>query len=148
MTNPIDTLRLSTYQSQALKADRIPENSLAFPLLGLFGEAGSLLSVVKKKQRDKAAYLGYAPHVTEELGDVLWYFTVIAARGGVSLSEIGNNIHSNFSDWKTSGNRSLTFRDLQTAQHAVRSKPTLKFEKTILREKLEAFLLIIKSIDS
>jgi hypothetical protein len=29
-------------------ADKSPDKNLAFPLLGLFGEAGSLLSVVKK----------------------------------------------------------------------------------------------------
>jgi hypothetical protein len=33
-----------------LQADNSPDKTLAFPLLGLFGEAGSLLSVVKKKQ--------------------------------------------------------------------------------------------------
>src|SRR5262245_26614852 len=74
-------LTLAEYQNRALTADKKPDASLAFPLLGLFGEAGSLLSVVKKKQRDRASYLGYAPHVVEELGDVLWYFAVIAVQG-------------------------------------------------------------------
>ena len=32
---------------------------MAFPLLGLFGETGSLLSELKKKQRDSASYSGY-----------------------------------------------------------------------------------------
>jgi hypothetical protein len=49
-------LTLVEYQKLALMADKKPEASLAFPLLGLFGEAGSLLSVVKKKQRDRASY--------------------------------------------------------------------------------------------
>src|SRR6266576_5014135 len=71
-------LRLSRYQALAMQADNSPDKALAFPLLSLFGETGSLLSVVKKKQRDRAAYVGYAPHVIEELGDVLWYFTVVA----------------------------------------------------------------------
>jgi hypothetical protein len=31
-------LKLSHYQSQALKADKSPDKTLAFPLLGLFGE--------------------------------------------------------------------------------------------------------------
>ena len=59
---------LNRYQQEAVKTDRVPGNGLTFPLLGLFGEAGTLLSVVKKKQRDAAAYLGYEPHVTEESG--------------------------------------------------------------------------------
>ena len=70
-------LRLSRYQELALKADKSPDDALAFPLLGLFGEAGSLLSIVKKKHR-------YTPHVVEELDDVLWYFTAVASRGGVA----------------------------------------------------------------
>jgi NTP pyrophosphatase (non-canonical NTP hydrolase) len=97
MINSKAGLRLSDYQAQALKADKSPDKTLAFPLLGLFGEAGSLLSVVKKKQRDRAAYLGYAPHVIEEFGDVLWYFSVVASRGGVALSDIANNLNNDFS---------------------------------------------------
>jgi len=80
-------LTLNKYQTLALTADKKPDASLAFPLLGLFGEAGSLLSVVKKKQRDRTSYLGYEPHVIEERGDVLWYFAVVASRGGIALSD-------------------------------------------------------------
>lgn len=125
-------LRLSRYQVLALQADKSPDKTLAFPLLGLFGEAGSLLSVVKKKQRDRAAYLGYAPNVVEELGDVLWYFTVVAARGGVHLADIGNNLESDLSDWKKTGASHLRFRDLQTKARKPRDKPTPAFEKTLL----------------
>jgi len=125
-------LRLSRYQTLALQADKSPDKALAFPLLGLFGEAGSLLSVVKKKQRDRAAYLGYAPHVVEELGDVLWYFSVVAARGGVNLADIANNLQSNLSDWKSTGASQLRFRDLQARQRKARDKPTPAFEKTLL----------------
>src|SRR5260221_7490950 len=99
MTDSTAGLKLSDYQFQALKADKSPEPSLAFPLLGLFGEAGSLLSVVKKKQRDKASYLGYAPNVIEEFGDVLWYFAVVASRGRTALADIANNINRGFFDW-------------------------------------------------
>jgi MazG C-terminal domain/MazG nucleotide pyrophosphohydrolase domain len=98
----------------------------------LFGEAGSLLSVVKKKQRDRAAYVGYAPHVVEELGDVLWYFAVLASRGGVSLADIGNNLKSGFSNWKSGGAHSLLFRSLQSQPKKTRGKPSPAFEKTLL----------------
>jgi NTP pyrophosphatase (non-canonical NTP hydrolase) len=125
-------LKLSYYQTEALKADKSPDQTLAFPLLGLFGEAGSLLSVVKKKQRDRAAYVGYAPHVIEELGDVLWYFAVVASRGGVSLADVGNNLDSDLSDWKTGGAHKLLFRNLQSKPPKARDKPTPAFEKTLL----------------
>jgi len=82
MTDEFTPLTIQDYVSQALTTDqRSDSGSLTFPLLGLFGETGSLLSEVKKKQRDRASYLGYAGAVVEELGDVLWYLTAVAARG-------------------------------------------------------------------
>src|ERR1700739_2734335 len=113
MTAPHPVLTLDDYQTLALKPDKAPDASLAFPLLGLFGEAGSLLSVIKKKQRDRTSYLGYEPHVIEELGDVLWYFAVIAARGGLSLSAIGHNLDRRFADWQHQGINDLQFKALQ-----------------------------------
>jgi NTP pyrophosphatase (non-canonical NTP hydrolase) len=126
-------LTLNMYQAEALKTDRKPESSLAFPLLGLFGETGTLLSVVKKKQRDLTSYLGYAPHVTEELGDVLWYLAIVAYRGGFKLSEIGNNINSSLEDWTERGNENIGFDELQTFVSLQRFEPTSEFEKTLLK---------------
>ena len=89
MTDEFTPLSIQDYVSQASTTDqRSDSGSLTFPLLGLFGETGSLLSEVKKKQRDRASYLGYAAAVVEELGDVLWYLTAVAARGGLSLGDI------------------------------------------------------------
>jgi NTP pyrophosphatase (non-canonical NTP hydrolase) len=134
MADTITELKLDRYQTLALRADKSPDTSLAFPLLGLFGETGSLLSVVKKKQRDKASYLGYAPHVIEELGDVLWYFAVVAARGRVALSDIGHNANRGFSNWEDGGGKDLRFCDLQVRRstQSKRQEPTPEFEKTLL----------------
>src|SRR5207249_6914238 len=66
-----------------------PPSSSLFPYTtlfrsGLFGEAGSLLSELKKKQRDRDSYVGYSSSVVEEFGDTLWYFSNIASRAGRS----------------------------------------------------------------
>jgi NTP pyrophosphatase (non-canonical NTP hydrolase) len=125
------TLTLDEYQKLALKADKTPDASVAFPLLGLFGEAGSLLSVIKKKQRDRTSYLGYEPHVIEELGDVLWYFAVVASRGGLSLSAIGHNLDRSFTDWQDQGGSDLQFRALQAnSTKEIQKNPTPAFETT------------------
>lgn len=61
---PFSPLTVANYATQALMTDqRSDGGSLTFPLLGLFGETGSLLSEVKKKQRDRASYIGYAEAV-------------------------------------------------------------------------------------
>ena len=73
-------LSIRGYSREALSTDRKRNSaSLEFPLLGLFGETGSLLSEVKKKQRDAIAYRAYTGAVVEELGDVLWYLNLVAA---------------------------------------------------------------------
>src|SRR5689334_17821521 len=104
-----DLLAVDRYQSLAAKADRTPNSPFAFHLLGLFGEAGSLLSVAKKKQRDATSYIGYTPHVVEELGDVLWYFAIVARRGGIKFSDIARNVARDLADWRDSGRVSLRF---------------------------------------
>src|SRR5271170_1199597 len=108
MTDEFSPLTVADYAAQAQTTDqRSDGGSLTFPLLGLFGETGSLLSEVKKKQRDRASYVGYAGAVVEELGDVLWYLTAVAARGGLTLVEIAANVSRGYSDWQRTGDTML-----------------------------------------
>lgn len=139
-TEEFSPLTLRDYASQALTTDqRTDGGSLAFPLLGLFGETGSLLSEVKKKQRDRASYIGYAEAVVEELGDVLWYLTTVAARGGLSLDEI---IALSLAGSASSGQAPLTFSALQPAIMPRLAEPTAAFEHTLLRLAGEVGLLV------
>ena len=124
-------LTLTAYQEAAISADRSQDDTLNVPLLGLFGETGGLLSVAKKKQRDRASFLGYGPAVIEELGDVLWYFTVTAARAGLNLSDIGANLGSSLSEWSV-GTSALQFRDIQEQPNVNPLEPTREFESTLL----------------
>lgn len=78
------------YQKQAKRTDKINWahiNGSDVAILGAMGELGSLASVVKKRQRDQDAYVGYEEHFTEELGDVLWYVSIIASRLGICFNE-------------------------------------------------------------
>lgn len=84
-----EPLALDAYQARALRSDRTRiDGGEAFMLLGLFGETGSALSELKKKQRDLEAYAAYAPTASEELGDVLWYMSNLSSRLGIPLSEL------------------------------------------------------------
>lgn len=133
MSDTFEPLTVLNYETDALKTDRRSDAaSLAFPLLGLFGETGSLLSELKKKQRDKAAYVAYASNVAEELGDVIWYMTVLANRGGLSLTEIAANVNRDFKDWQGAGDSSLSFADLQPTHMPLVREPTPEFEGQLL----------------
>ena len=57
-----DPLELDEYQHFTKRTDKNERSGiegLDFTLLGLFGETGSLLSELKKKRRDKDAYVSY-----------------------------------------------------------------------------------------
>lgn len=84
------TLTLDQYQELARQTDFTLTSSpdLHFPLFGLFGEVGSLLSEVKKKQREHASYIRYEDAVLEELGDAFWYFSTLASRLHLRISSL------------------------------------------------------------
>jgi NTP pyrophosphatase (non-canonical NTP hydrolase) len=74
------------FETSAAASDRLGAG-MDTAILGLVGEVGSLVSALKKKRRDTDGFLGYHEAVLEELGDVLWYASAVARRGGTSLSE-------------------------------------------------------------
>lgn len=142
ITEDFSPLTIGDYAAQALTTDQGSDGgSLAFPLLGLFGETGSLLSEVKKKQRDRASYVGYAAAVVEELGDVLWYLTTVAARGGLTLDAIVADQTRVSRQLPSDG--SATFASLQPEIMPRAAEPTAAFEHTLLRLAGEVGLLVI-----
>lgn len=84
-------LGLDEYQAFALRTDKTGSDaamSTSLILLGLFGEVGSVLSEMKKKQKDQNTFRSYADSAHEEMGDVLWYFSAAVAKAGMRLSDI------------------------------------------------------------
>ncbi|RWD67670.1 MAG: pyrophosphatase [Mesorhizobium sp.] len=138
------TLTLDVYQKAAHKTDKLfkTDRSLSFPLLGIFGEAGSILSEVKKKQRDRTAYIGYQKTVIEEFGDTLWYLNAIACRSTISLAYIGHNIDRPVEDWQFYAPEDLKFVDLQKSVGTIASEPSSQFEQRLLKLAAEVGLLV------
>jgi len=133
MSDDFIPLSVQEFSTDALATDlRRDADSLNFPLLGLFGEVGSLLSEVKKKQRDPISYRAYAAAVTEELGDVLWYFNLVAARAEISLADIVNNLASDREDWLSATGDPLTFEALQPSVLTAGQSPSPAFEATLI----------------
>jgi NTP pyrophosphatase (non-canonical NTP hydrolase) len=138
-------LTLDSYQKAAHKTDKLfrTDRRLAFPLLGIFGEAGSILSEVKKKQRDRTAYIGYQRMVIEEFGDTLWYLNAIACRSNIRLAYIGHNIDRPVEDWQFSAPEDLKFVDLQKSIGTRASEPSRQFEQRLLKLASEVGLLVV-----
>lgn len=143
MNDGFTLLSVDDYARRALRTDQKSEGgSLTFPLLGLFGETGSLLSEVKKKQRDRASYLGYAGAVAEELGDVLWYLTAVADRSELALRDIVIEAASG-AERALDENGPITFSALQPEIIYRQNEPSIAFEKTLLRLAGEVGMLVM-----
>lgn len=130
------SLPMNEFQRHTLATDQKNTvdgtDGLRFPLLGLFGEVGSLLSALKKKQRDKASYIGYDDSVIEEFGDVLWYFSNIAARAGLDLSNLAQKMSRNLTDWdETKIDEFGTFGEIQPL-----SSTTKPFASSVYEQRL------------
>jgi NTP pyrophosphatase (non-canonical NTP hydrolase) len=101
------------YQERAQRTDQRPdgEESIVIPLLGLAGEAGTLLSEYKKRLRDGASHSEYEPLVAEELGDLLWYVANLASKFDLRLSEIASANLAKVDDRWNSALRTREFFD-------------------------------------
>lgn len=94
------------YQSEARKTIQEFHSEKStneiIPFLGIIGEAGSVISEIKKKLRDGKSYSNFHSKLKEELGDVLWYVSAIASQQNLDLNEIAENnlkkIKDRFSD--------------------------------------------------
>lgn len=81
-------LSVTEFEANAAATDQLEEADLDTAVLGLVGEVGSLVSALKKKRRETDGFFGYHDTVVEELGDVLWYISAVARRGGTTLAEV------------------------------------------------------------
>lgn len=96
-------------------------------LLGLFGEAGSVLTEVKKRERDKTRAADYVARVTEEIGDLLWYLSAVAARNDIRLSEVASLVRAPRGSAAVADPH-LTFRALQPERRTIQVEPNLLLE--------------------
>lgn len=79
------------YQEAAAATDRMgvdEERARVIALLGLAGESSELLSAYKKYLRDGDRTQLFPEHISEELGDSLWYLASTATRFGLDLNSI------------------------------------------------------------
>jgi NTP pyrophosphatase (non-canonical NTP hydrolase) len=132
----VENLALDEYQRIANRTDQNKQSGLdglSFLLLGLFGEVGTLLSALKKKQRDRESYIGYSEAVYEEFGDVLWYFSNIATRASLRLSILAQRMFRDLSDWDEVQTHEFgTFDDIQHEKDTSGTPTSPAFEAAVV----------------
>jgi NTP pyrophosphatase (non-canonical NTP hydrolase) len=82
---------LSEYQSLSRRTAEYPRAQwLAYPALGLAGEAGEVAEHAKKAIRDDGGTVSDKRRaaMAKELGDVLWYVAQLASELKLDLNEI------------------------------------------------------------
>jgi NTP pyrophosphatase (non-canonical NTP hydrolase) len=150
--NPQKPLTLDQYQLRSARTDKSESRAtsgLNFLMLGLFGEVGSLLSELKKKQRDKSAYFAYELTSIEELGDVLWYLASVSRKLGFPLSAVAAGVPETAAGGQYQSDSPVrTFRELQP-QYRLFGGPVagLKVEKQLLQlgAKIGTLLTLVDS---
>ncbi len=94
-----------TYQDLAGKTAIYPDRgaNLAYPALGLNGEAGEVAEIVKKVYRDARGRLSPERReaLQKELGDVLWYVAALCAEAGLSMDQVARQNIDKLSDRQT-----------------------------------------------
>ena len=92
---------LSEYQRLSRRTAEYPREAwLAYPALGLAGEAGELAEHAKKAIRDDDGSVGEERKaaMSKELGDVLWYVAQLATELGLDLNQVAEqNLEKLFS---------------------------------------------------
>jgi NTP pyrophosphatase (non-canonical NTP hydrolase) len=84
-------VELSEYQRLSRRTAEYPREAwLAYPALGLAGEAGEVAEHAKKAIRDDDGSVSETRRaaISKELGDVLWYVAQIATELDLELDQI------------------------------------------------------------
>jgi len=93
------------YQDLAMTTAVYPQqgSNLAYPALGLNGEAGEVAEKVKKIIRDKGGVLDEEDRqaLKKELGDVLWYVAAMCSETGLRMGEVAELNISKLRDRQT-----------------------------------------------
>ncbi len=85
-------MEFSEYQRRAAETDlRDDPDDIAFPLLGLAGEVGSLVAEYKKHLRAHTPREEFIQEAREDLGDLLWYLAALSRTLHLPLEDVARD---------------------------------------------------------
>ena len=138
-------LTFEEYQEKARETDQKTgreEDGLVVALLGLVGEAGSLLTEYKKRLRDGDAHSGFATQVSVELGDILWYLATIASRSGLSLEDVARqNLAKTRARWLPPDKRAPLFDEMWPEERQLPRRFEYRFENREVNGRRKVLLV-------
>jgi NTP pyrophosphatase (non-canonical NTP hydrolase) len=79
-------MTLNEYQEAAARTINPKSHCLQYYALGLGGEAGEVLEIIKKAEYHEHQL--NTDELKKEIGDALWYISMLANKAGFSLEEI------------------------------------------------------------
>jgi NTP pyrophosphatase (non-canonical NTP hydrolase) len=87
-------MNFDEYQNRASQTAIYPDrgNNLAYPVLGLNGEAGEVAEKLKKIIRDHGGLVSDDARqaMSKELGDVLWYVAACCHELSISMNDVAS----------------------------------------------------------
>lgn len=92
-------MHIRDYMNKALQTAQYPDHGSnpVYPALGLVGEAGEVSEIVKKAWRKSECLHGgdylndKRDELKGELGDVLWYWTVLCWEAGIDPEDVARH---------------------------------------------------------
>lgn len=123
---------LTDFVSQAARTDNMsdPEEALTMGLMGIAGEAGSVISEAKKWFRDGKPMPGLRNILTEELGDLLWYIALVARRLDIDLNRVADaNLRKTSELWAPEPMAPPTYDDHPYEKEKFLRHVTVRFEE-------------------
>lgn len=81
-------MTLNEYQLKAIRTAKELDNEQLVEngILGLFGEGGEIADIYKKYKFQ--GHILDVDHIKEELGDVMWYVSILAQGLGIQLDDV------------------------------------------------------------
>ena len=120
------------YLERAASTDMIEDDidALRIGLMGIAGEAGTILSEAKKSLRDDAPIPGLKEILAEELGDLLWYIALVSRRLKIDFNEVAEaNLRKTEELWSSSPLDPPTYDDHPFETEKFLRHVTVRFEE-------------------
>ena len=86
-------MHFEVYQKAAIKTSKMSKADRWYFALGLCGEAGEVAEKVKKHYRDDKGTITLERReaIKNELGDTLWYLSMVASAFGINLEDVATS---------------------------------------------------------